>query len=195
MNKNIYIVLSIFAILFFLLFFFLNKEEEGVEEETEEIEEEYYIKEFISEERKKEIEEAKEDSIYQEFPFSALGWTRKQIIEKYGEPEEIDEEYIEIGEHIYYENLIFELENDERICQIIIVHQGYNESIMGVSTGMSFTDVERILGNPNKESMSAIGTFSRTYFFDNEKIRVVFITYEENGPIMQIYVVGDFLFE
>jgi hypothetical protein len=194
MNKKIYIILFIFILLFFFLFFFINKEKELVEE-IEEIKVEYDIEEFVSEERKREIEEEKKDPIYQEFPLFAIGWTREQIIEKFGEPEMIDEEYIEIGEHIYYDELIFELENPERICQVIIVHQGYGKDVLGISTGMSFADVEKILGDPDKESMSAIGTFSRSYFFDNEKIRVVFITYEENGPIMQIYVMGDFLSE
>jgi len=193
MNKKIYIVLFIviFGFLSFLLY--LNNKQREASLKGEEINNTYYeIKDIISEERMKEIEDAKKDLIYENFPFSALGWTRKQIIEEYGEPSRINEQYV-VGEHIHYENIVFSLENEERTCNAIVIHEEHKEDVLGIFMGTK--EIEKILGDADKESMSAIGTFSKTYFFDNEKVRVIFITYEEDGPVMQIYVIWDFLSE
>ena len=96
-----------------------------------------------------------------------------------------------MGEHIHYENVVFSLENEERTCNAIVIHEGHEGDVLGIFMGTK--EIEERLGDADKESMSPIGTFSKTYFFDNEKVRVIFITYEEEGPVMQIYVIWDFL--
>lgn len=196
MNKKIYIVLFIIIFGFLLSLLYLNNKQgkEFLKEKEEVPDLDYEVKEFISEERKKEIKELKKSSIYQEFPFTVLGWTRKQIVEEYGEPTRINETYID-GEHLHYGKLIFELQNEERICDAIILREDISGDVLGISVGMDYKEIEKILGSPDVEEVSFIGTFTKSYFFDNEGIKIIFIAYEEDGPIMEIFILWKLLYK
>lgn len=132
----------------------------------------------LSETRKQEIIEMKSDSFYRYHYLDHLGWTKDELIEKYGEP---TEKHVYTGwthsglterELVYMDQEInFFLYGDEALLGGIVLSG--NNSFMGVRADMTLDQIEEVLGKADLyDTCPTEGADLRSYFFgerpDNE---------------------------
>ncbi len=110
--------------------------------------------EIISEERRQELEEIKDKDFYEDSLLVHLGWTEKEIVNKYGEPNDVRPHYLE-GKEFYYEDLsaAFIFSGSERVVNNLYLYPG--AEALGVRVGMTFNEIEDVLGQPRYRGLDS----------------------------------------
>jgi len=170
--------------------------EKAIEEKEvreEEIAEESEPENKTLEGRRKELEEMKDKDFYSDPVLLHLGWTKEEIMEKYGTPDNIYPHYLG-GEEFYYENkaVIFVFTGDEGVVNNLYLYP--RTEILGIRVGMTFDEIEAILGKPRFRGFDDFsGGYMLTYFLGDQTESLgeleLWITAEsENSPTERIDV-------
>jgi len=120
----------------------------------------------IFEGRRKELEEMKDKDFYNDSLLQHLGWTKEEIIEKYGTPDNIYPHYLG-GEEFYYEAVIFVFTGDEGVVNNLYLYPG--AEVLGIKVGMTFDEIENVLGKPRFRGFDDFsGGYMLTYFLGDK---------------------------
>lgn len=144
MDKRKYIILGVVIVFFVVLtaasFYFTN--------EKRDVEDSLVFEEEPTEERMAEIEAMKDKEFYEDDVLENLGKTKKKLVEEYGEPDEIMTVDAAGGEKFYYKdkNLSFIFAGEEGVVNNLYLYPG--AEILGIKVGMTFNEIEEILGEP-----------------------------------------------
>jgi len=183
MDKKKYITLGVTIIFLFSLFIYFTVREE-IDLDKEEV---------VSEERREELEEMKDKDFYKDPLLDHLGWTKKELIERHGEPDIVEPHYYG-EEKIYYNNLRtgFILSREERVVNILYL---YSEAqILGIKVGMNASEIESVLGEPRIKGEDYGGeVYIMTYFLGDQRedlaeLELWVYMQDEEGPSERIKV-------
>ncbi len=133
------------------------EEKKENEEETEEVENE--------KEEEKKIEKENDEVVLYEDPITEnFGLTREDILEKHGKPSSKKEVFI-------YEEKRMTFSFSEGKVKAIVLYPGIEKDIFGVKPGMSFDEIEKVLGDPRFRGVSE---------YDGEKVIIYFFGEKED---------------
>jgi len=146
MDKRKYIIIGaiiIFFIALTALSLYFGEDEKDLDGELA-----FEIEEEPSEERMAEIKAMKDKDFYEDDVLENLGRTKKEIVEEYGEPNEIELIGAAGGEAFYYENknISFVFAGEEGIVNNLYLYPGVE--VLDIEVGMTFNEIEEILGEP-----------------------------------------------
>jgi hypothetical protein len=109
------------------------------------------------------------DSFYNDAVLQYLGWNQEDIIELYGEPDIRGPIGGPGGEFLYYrdEKISFIFAGDEEMVNNLELFPG--GKVLGVQVGMSFNEIEEILGPPRDRGYDEHShMYSMVYFLGEE---------------------------
>jgi len=110
------------------------------------------------------------DSFYKDPVLQYLGWSQEDIIELYGEPDIRGLIGGPGGEFLYYgeKNISFIFAGEDEIVNNLKLFPG--GEVLGVQVGMSFNEIEEILGPPRDRGYDEHdGCYSMVYWLGEEK--------------------------
>ncbi len=118
----------------------------------------------VSAERLAELQEMKDKDFYEDSLLDNLGRTAQEVVDVYGAPTEVSDHYLG-GEELYYEDLSarFVLAGEEGVVNNLYLTEG--AEIWDVEIGMTFDEIEEVLGEPEfRELDAAYGEYILVYF-------------------------------
>ncbi len=185
MNKKIYIIIVIFIVFLIGLFLLLRSDDNG-DFPIDPVE----VGIVISEERRMELEEMKDKEFYEDEFLNHLGWVKDELTTKHGSPDSKKEHYLG-GHELYYEdmNATFVFFGDEGVVNNIYLHPG--AEFMGTKVGMTFDEIENILGEPVNRGFDEHAREYTMYYSLGDsteyggELEVWISTEEEDGPTDQ----------
>ncbi len=150
-----------------LMFFLVGCEEvpEEAEKEPEEVAEEEAEEEMTDEEVCEEaLEEEPEKDLYEDPLLRFFGKNLEYLLEEFGEPKKVDQ--IPRGTKVvYYDDVIFYV--DDNTVNTILLREG---QALGIELGMSFKEIEEVLGEPRSEDFDEQrGGHLLCYFLGEER--------------------------
>lgn len=116
------------------------------------------------------VEEKTDLYPYDDAVLQYLGWNQEDIIELYGEPDIRGTIGGPGGEFLYYrdEKISFIFAGDEGVVNNLELFPG--EKVLGVQVGMSFDEIEQVLGPPRDRGYDEHSQcFSMVYFLGEER--------------------------
>ena len=131
------------------------------------------------------------DSFYNDAVLQYLGWNQEDIIELYGEPDIRGPIGGPGGESLYYQekNISFIFAGDEGVEGVVNNLDLYpNTEVLGVTVGMTFNQIEEILGPPRWREYDPFWEgYSMTYWLGEERddmgeIEIYFHAVSDNAP-------------
>jgi len=147
--------------------------------------EEVIIDDSISEERKEEIQVLKNKEFYDDQLLNHLGWTKNELLKKYGTPDQIYSIGGPDGDTYYYSDLavgfVFAYDgrhDDNKVLNNFFLYPG--AEVMGVTVGMRPAEIEAIWGEPFFKGLSEGEDEYRMLYFFGEKIN--------SGAELEIYI-------
>ncbi len=160
MDNKKYITIGVVVVFILSLVIYFRGREEVVVDDQEEI---------VLDERRQELEEMKDKDFYGDFLLNHLGWTKGELVEKYGEPDETNPHYLG-GEGFYYNDLStkFVFSGEEGVVNNLYLYSG--AEILGIRVGMTTEEIEDVLGEPRSKGFDpAYGKYTMTYFLGEQR--------------------------
>ena len=128
------------------------------------------------------------DSFYDDPVLQYLGWKQEDIIKLYGEPDIRGPIGGPGGDFLHYQekNISFIFAGDEGVVNNLDLYP--NAEVLGVTIGMTFDEIEKILGPPYWRSYDEYWEgYSMTYWLGEKKedmgeIEIYFDAVSDNAP-------------
>jgi hypothetical protein len=105
------------------------------------------------------------NNFYRDPVLSHLGMTKEKVIKKYGEPDYAVEPGSNEKSSLFYqdEKILFFLDDEKEVVNNMEIYSG--KEILGTKIGMTFSEIENILGEPNEKGYNFQDeNYSLSYF-------------------------------